>query len=187
MNPNTTSTNDTTASPTAQADAPQVTPPAQPQAAQQKAAAQTVVKETAPKAAPEPTTDVEKELKALKATISSDSLAMIAHIESAANKLGVTTGHSMSTQEINAAQNDIFISAVRLITKASHIEFNAVMYTISELFKRHGQSRIGGLSTARAHGHRLQPQYQQRTMGIRPLRCRSDLVPHIRHSHAHGA
>lgn len=149
MNPNTTSTNDTTASPTAQADAPQVTPPAQSQAVEQKASTQTVVKETAPKAAPQPTTDVEKELKALKATISADSLAMIAHIESAANKLGVTTGHSMSTQEINAAQNDIFISAVRLITKASHIEFNAVMYTISELFKRHGQSRIGGLSKER--------------------------------------
>ena len=149
MNPNNTNTKDTTTTSTAQADAPQVTPPVQSQAAQQKSATQTVVKETAPKPAPEPTTDVEKELKALKGTISSDSLALIAHIESAASKLGVATGHSMSTQEINAAQNDIFVSAVRLITKAANTEFNAVMYSVSELFKRYGQSRIGGLSKER--------------------------------------
>ena len=150
MNPNTSTTSQTTAAPVeAAVAAPQVAVQAPVQAVAQKAATQTVVKDTAPKPAATPATDIEKELLALKATISSNSLALINHIEAAANKLGVVTGYAMSTREINAAQNDIFVSAVSLITKASNAEFNAVMYSVSDVFKRHGQSRIGGLSKER--------------------------------------
>ena len=150
MNPNTSTTSQTTAAPVeAAAAAPQVAVQAPVQATPQKAATQTVVKDTAPKPTVNPATDIEKELKELKATVSSNSLALINHIEAAANKLGVVTGYAMSTREINAAQNDIFVSAVSLITKASNAEFNAVMYSVSDIFKRHGQSRIGGLSKER--------------------------------------
>lgn len=150
MNPNTSTTSQTTAAPVeAAVSAPQVAVQAPVQAVAQKAATQTVVKDTTPKPTVNPATDIEKELKELKATISSNSLALLNHIEAAANKLGVVTGYAMSTREINAAQNDIFVSAVSLITKASNAEFNAVMYSVSDIFKRHGQSRIGGLSKER--------------------------------------
>ena len=150
MNPNTSTTSQTTATPVEAAPAaPQAAVQAPAQAVAHKAGTQTVVKDTAPKPVAAPATDVEKELKELKATISANSLTLLNHIEAAASKLGVVTGYAMSTREVNAAQNDIFVSAVSLITKASNAEFNAVMYSIADIFKRHGQSRIGGLSKER--------------------------------------
>lgn len=121
--------------------------PAQQQSQQPKPAA-TKVQETAAVPPAAPTDALAVELAQLRSTITPAMESYLGLIEKAARRLSID-GVSSGLSDTQHAQNEIFVSLRALICNSGDHEFNAVMYTIADIFKRESKPRSGGLSRER--------------------------------------
>ena len=148
MNPNTTVPAQQVQAPAAPADSQSVTPPTQVKVTAQQPKQTTVVKETSAPAPAAPVGALATELAALRATITPAMESYLSLVEKAARRLSID-GVNSGLADTQHAQNEIFVSLRTIIVSAGDQEFNAVMYSIADIFKRESKPRSGGLSRER--------------------------------------
>ena len=92
----------------------------------------------------------EKEILAKFNTLNQATQAYLNIIDREAARMSSgPDGESMSVDETHACQGRIYTSILNILSDTPEKEFNLAMYAVAALFKKHGESRVGGLSPER--------------------------------------